>query len=194
MPRVSTKKKSARGKPYNCGRCSEKIKAGEEYHEWSFRYGGTQRQHASHGFPRGSQLTQSKMSQAHAACEDLEDSLGDGSLDTPDAIADAVQTCMDALQEVMDEYEEAINNMPASEDQNRERIDMLQETYDSLDNVKDYSGEDLEEAGQGRRRGRGATQGRRQRPQDDGVPRRNSGRGGQQELLSVDVCYQFVII
>jgi chemotaxis protein histidine kinase CheA len=145
MPRVSTKKKSTRGEPYNCQGCSKKIVAGEEYHEWSFRYGGTQRQHTAHGFPRGSQLTQSKMSQAHAACEELEDALGNGSLDNVSDIADAVQSCMDSLQEVMDEYEEAINNMPASEEQNRERIDQLQETYDSLDNAKDYSGDDLEE-------------------------------------------------
>jgi chromosome segregation ATPase len=143
MPRVNRKKKSTRGESYGCVRCSNKIVAGQEYYEWSFRYGGTSRQHVDHGSPRPSQLTQSKMSAAHAACEDLEDQLGN--LDTVSDIEDAVQSCMDSIQEVMDEYEEAINNMPASEEQNRERIDQLQETYDALDNAKDYGGEDLEE-------------------------------------------------
>lgn len=143
MPKISTKKKSTRGESYSCAKCINKIVAGEEYHEWSFRYGGTYRQHAEHGFPRASQLTQSKMSQAHAACEELEDALGN--LDTISDIEEAAQSCMDSLQEVIDEYEEAIESMPASEEQNRERIDQIQETIDALDSAKDYADDDLEE-------------------------------------------------
>jgi hypothetical protein len=143
MPRVNRKKKSSRGESYDCVRCSQKIVAGQEYYEWSFRYGGTRRQHAEHGAPRASQLTQSKMSAAHSACEDLEDSVG--TLDSVSDIEEAVQTCMDSIQEVMDEYQEAIDNMPASEEQNQERIDLLQETMDALDGVVSYSGDPLEE-------------------------------------------------
>lgn len=43
MPRVATRTKNKAGKPYDCDRCSEQIKPGEKYHEWSFRYGGTHR-------------------------------------------------------------------------------------------------------------------------------------------------------
>jgi hypothetical protein len=93
MPRVATKKKNKAGKPYDCCKCSDKIKAGESYYEWSFRYGGTYRQHTSHGSPKASQLTQSKLSGAYAAIEAAEDAV---------ATAETVEDLAAALEEGFD--------------------------------------------------------------------------------------------
>lgn len=71
MPRVETVKK-ARKSPGNCGTCYKKIEAGESYFKWAFRFGGKHQNCAIH-YPRPSQLTQSKMSEAYSAIEDAED-------------------------------------------------------------------------------------------------------------------------
>ena len=134
MPKVATKVKSTRGEEYRCNGCSEKIVAGQQYYEWSFFRSKPTRRHASHGYPKGSMLCEGKMSGAMAACESLEEALG--GLETPEDIAQEVQTCMDSMQEVIDEYEEAINNFPNSEEQNRERIDQIQNCIDELDSAR----------------------------------------------------------
>lgn len=135
MARATLKTKNRASADYRCCRCMEPIKAGEQYYQWAFfRQRNPTRAHASHGHPPGSMLTQSKMGQAMAACEGLENDV-EGA-ETPSDLSEAIQTCLDSLQEVMDEYEEAINNMPASEEANRERIDNIQATYDELDSAK----------------------------------------------------------
>jgi hypothetical protein len=125
---------------YHCSRCADPITTGEQYYEWAFRYGGKYRQHTMHGQPRGSQLTQSKMSEVLAAQEALEDFTVSGVLseDTEawecdtilnDAKSDAQAALDDAISEaqsISGEYQDAIDNMPASEEQNQERIDAIE--------------------------------------------------------------------
>ena len=145
MPRVYTQKASRRkytakdaergrvpegssvGDPkpgYSCewpGCSDREIKPGEEYHMWSFRYGGDHRMHASHGRPLPSMLTQSKMSTVYAAVEafDL------GGLETEDEIASALADLGNEVGEVASEYAEAAEAFGGA-GENQERADELE--------------------------------------------------------------------
>ena len=146
MPKVQEKKKNKAGKPYTCSGCAEKIKPGEQYYTWSFRYGGTYRQHTSHGYPKPSQLTQSKMSGAYSAIEDAETAI-DNAEDT-DAIKDALETCASEIESVRDEYQEGLDNLPDSlrdsQTETQEKINSLESFKDSVENA----GNDVEEFGE----------------------------------------------
>ena len=151
MPRVVTKKKSSRGAAYRCDVCPNPIVAGEQYHEWSFRYGGTHRQHASHGHPKPSQLTQSKMSGVYMAVEAAEADIA--AAEDVQGLRDALQACADAVREVAGEYEESIQNMPEGLQQGpkaeemQEKVDGLNDFADSLESadLEDWEAGSLEE-------------------------------------------------
>lgn len=149
MPRVTQHKKNRGGKTeeYRCQRCSEGIKPGETYYEWSFRYGGTQRQHTSHGYPRGSQLTQSKLGEVYAAAESLEDWYFEQPVGTDVVDEDYLQGLIesatsiiadarDQAESVISEYQDAIEAMPASEEQNQERIDAIEDWVGELESAE----------------------------------------------------------
>lgn len=140
MPRVNVKTKNRAGKLYNCGRCSDPIKAGERYYEWSFRYGGTRRQHEKHGRPKQSQLTQSKMSGVYAACEDAEAAIA--AAGSTEDIAAALNDCASAVSDVKSEYEDGLSSLPQGlQDaggpggQTQEKIDALDEFASELESV-----------------------------------------------------------
>lgn len=117
MPRVTTKTRNRGGKKvYRCTKCRDEIVAGQEYREWSFRYGGTYRMHAKCGFPRPSQLTGSdKLQRLYEAREALEDfdmavyleASGDAISDVRDldVITDATATAEEIAQEYADAFE-----------------------------------------------------------------------------------------
>lgn len=104
MPRVYRKTKIRLGADRSCGRCGRAIKPGDEYLQWSFRYGGTHYRCASH-YPRQSELTQSKLASVYAAQESVQDQMPE--LTDPDSIVAAVEDVGSAAQEVADEYREA---------------------------------------------------------------------------------------
>jgi hypothetical protein len=139
MARAHLKTKNKAGQPYNCCRCAGKIVAGEKYYEWKFRYGGQYRQHASHGSPKQSQLTQSKMSGVYAAVETAEDNIDQA--DCAADIAAALNDCASGVGDVRDEYQSGIDNMPEGLQQgsvaqeSQEKIDALQEFCDNLESV-----------------------------------------------------------
>lgn len=151
MPRVQTKKKNKAGKPYDCGSCSEKIKAGQEYYEWSFRYGGTHRQHVSHGRPKQSQLTQSKMSGAYAAVEAAEESIA--SAECVEDIRSALEECAGEIESVKDEYQDGLDGMFSQDgavaQEVQEKIDALESFKDELDSaasdLEDFNEDEPEE-------------------------------------------------
>jgi chromosome segregation ATPase len=134
MPRVAVKTKNKAGKPYGCDRCADEIVAGQRYYEWSFRYGGTHRQHESHGHPKPSQLTQSKMSGAYAAIEEVEQAISkaENASDIAAALNDAAQE----ISGVKDEYQESLDAMPDSlrdsQAETQEKIDALEEFENTL--------------------------------------------------------------
>lgn len=151
MPRVATKTKSKAGKPYDCSRCAEPIKAGDKYYEWSFYRSSPTRQHESHGYPKPSQLTQSKLSGAYAAIEDAEETIS-----TADNAADMAQALTTAAEEVCtvkDEYQESLDNMGDNLAQGstgqeiQEKIDALEEFEGTLNDAASEieSGETPEE-------------------------------------------------
>jgi hypothetical protein len=148
MARATMKKKNKAGKPYSCCRCQEKIVAGQQYYEWSFRYGGTYRQHSTHGAPKQSQLTQSKMSGVYAAVESAEESICGA--DNPSDIAQALNDCASEVENVRSEYEDGLQSLPQGlQDaggpggQTQEKIDALQEFQDSLESAaSDIESED----------------------------------------------------
>lgn len=109
MPKVSEKKKNKGGQPYICEGCSDKIVPGESYYQWSFRFGGTHRQHTKHGSPKQSQLTQSKMSGVYAAVESAERQIA--GTDNADDIGALLEECATEVEQVKDEYQESLDNM-----------------------------------------------------------------------------------
>lgn len=135
MPRVKSKTKNKAGKPYPCDRCDKKIRAKEPYYEWSFRHGGTHRQHLSHGYPRQSQLTESKMSSAYAAIEAAEDAIGDA--EDVDAIRTALEDCGNEIETVAQDYQDGIDNMPESLQQGG----TAQESADKIESLNSFKDE-----------------------------------------------------
>ena len=148
--RVHTKTKSNRGAEYHCARCRKVILPTTKYHEWSFRYGGTYRQHEECGYPKPSQLTQSKLSEVYAAQE----SFSVEGMDEPDDIASEMNEVAEAARSVAEEYREAVSamNMEGSGNESEERADALESYADEIENVAgDIEGEtfEVEEAEEG---------------------------------------------
>jgi hypothetical protein len=137
MPRVTTKTKATRGAAYHCGKCGEKIKPGTKYYEWSFRYGGTRRQHEACGFPRRGQLTQSKMGAVYDAIDDAETTIA--TADTASDIADAVRSAAEVVNEIELEYRDAADAMGAAGESgiSAERADELESFASDLEGEAD---------------------------------------------------------
>lgn len=139
-----------RGKELTCEKCRKSIEKGQKYYKWSFRYRGTHTQHESCGYPKPSQLTQSKMSGVYAAVEFCEESIS--SSDNKDDIVSALNDCAQSIQDVRDEYQEAIDNAPQGlQDaggpggQWQEKIDQLEEFQSALEEASsDIEGESFE--------------------------------------------------
>jgi hypothetical protein len=147
MPRVYTKTKSAAGKTYSCTKCSKPITKGQEYHEWSFRYGGTRRQHAACGRPKPSQLTQSKLAAVYEAQEAAEEQIAGAA--SVDDVVGALNDVAEAAREVAEEYREAVQamNMEGSGNESEERADALEAYADELENVvSELEGEEWQAA------------------------------------------------
>lgn len=150
MPKVSTKKKNSAGKPYDCGKCPDLIECGQQYYEWSFRFGGTHRQHKTHGYPKPSQLTQSKLSGAYAAIESAEEQIAQ--FDNAEDIALALENCAEEISGVRDEHQESLDNMGENLAQGstgeaiQEKIDELELFGDTIaDLANDIRGEEFGE-------------------------------------------------
>jgi hypothetical protein len=141
MPKVYKQKKSSRGAVRTCGRCGREIKPGEQYYQWSFRFGGTRYNCADH-YPRASELTQSKMSGVYAAIEGAEDALPGAS--TVDEVNAIVQTTAEEIRAVSEEYNEAAEAMGAAGEssESRERADTLESAADQLEQWEAEEGDD----------------------------------------------------
>lgn len=133
MPRVHTRTKAARGKPYTCSRCGQPIEPGQEFYYWDFRYGGTRRIHKDHGYPRPSQLTQSAMGEVYAAIEAVEDLIADVEWSLEDA-TQAVQDVYDIAEQVKSQYEEAAEHF-GNAGPSQERADELEGWMDQVESL-----------------------------------------------------------
>jgi hypothetical protein len=138
MPKVYTYKTAERKKHadkgyYQCVKCHKDILPGQERYEWSFRFGGTMRQHVSCGYPRQSQLTQSKMGEIYAAQEAVEDLIaaGPGLFERSDLVAE-LENLSEVIGNVASEYEEAAENFGRS-GENQERYEALDAYQSEID-------------------------------------------------------------
>lgn len=109
-----------------------KIYPGQKYHTWSFRYGGTRRIHAEHGFPKPSMLTQSKMSEVYAAIEEAEENIGN--IDDYTDLENALSEVVEVANQVADEYEEAAEAF-GGQGENQDRADDLHGWADEVENA-----------------------------------------------------------
>lgn len=139
---LKTKNKGVKHATYPCRKCKEPIVAGEKYYEWKHRYAPPNRQHATHGEPRQSELCTSKMSDVYAAIEAVEDVIETGRRgDDASGLEDALNQAAEEVRNVAQEYEDGLGNMPDSLQQSskgeeiQEKIDALNEFADSLENA-----------------------------------------------------------
>lgn len=103
-----TKNRGGKSLTYRCSSpgCTDEIKPGEDYFEWCFYRQRPTRIHASHGYPRNSMLTQSKMAEVYAGVEEIEDLLAEEDWDFDD-VTNALENLVSTCDEVAQEYQDA---------------------------------------------------------------------------------------
>jgi len=110
------------------------IRKGETYYSWKPKFGGTRR---SKTYPRPSQLTSGKMSEALALAEQLEDTWGDmDSLDSAKNMPEALRETANQARDLATQYEESISNMP-EQFQESPTAEFCQEKQEALENWAD---------------------------------------------------------
>lgn len=111
MPRAFLKTKNRGGhKTYKCSVCKEEIAPGDQYYTWKFNRGSRYFQHATHGHPRRSQLTQSKMGEVW----DAVDAFDVSQAEQPEPIFEALQAVADVAESVASEYNDAADSIESS--------------------------------------------------------------------------------
>src|SRR5258707_5156 len=144
MARGFTKTKSGQGKTYGCSKCGKPIEKGQRYHEWTLYRAPTRRRHEACGRPQQSELTSSKMSQAYAAVEALQEAVAAArKANDPTGLADALRECASEVESCRDEYQDGFDSMNEGLQQGQqgqdieEKIGPLDEFKDSLEKAAD---------------------------------------------------------
>jgi hypothetical protein len=116
MPRVTTVK-SARKPQGECGKCGAKIKKGETYRWWKFRYGGRYVRCAKPDCaPRASDLTQSTFySQLYSIQDSLSDAVDARSPDDLRAAADELRSLGEEMSSNRDNMPESLQDSDTGE-------------------------------------------------------------------------------
>lgn len=155
MPRVTFVKKARKAQD-QCGKCGAKIKKGEAYRWWKFRYGGRRiRCGKSECAPRASDLTQSPF---YGQLYDIQDSVEEAiATRDKDSIAEALRNAAEELRSMAEECEEKRGNMPEGlqesetgellqtrTDECNEKADELESRADELDNEEIIEPEEWE--------------------------------------------------
>jgi hypothetical protein len=131
MPRVSerTAGKTKDDRVRHCERCSDGIKSGERVYTWSFFRQPARWQHTTHGYPKQSQLTQSKMTTVYEAVEDADLS----GAETTEDLQAVLQTVAESVREVAEEYERSAEAMGEAGSEMQERAGELESWADELE-------------------------------------------------------------
>jgi len=130
MPRPFLKKKNRGGHHvYTCTVCGEPIKAGEQYWTWKFNHGARYFQHAEHGRPKPSQLTNSKMGELYDAVEAFDPS----SCESVDDIKSALADVAEAARSVGEQYGEAADGIESAWPSGNPTSEACRSTADELD-------------------------------------------------------------
>lgn len=146
MPRITTQKKSARGKHIKCDRCGVAINIGDEYRKWSKRTGFGRisgvtyyRCMKSACSPRGSELLSGRSAEVAAVGESLEDVLNSFTASSTmdiDALMSSVEDVIGDAEDLHSDVDEAFENMPEGLQQG-DTGQRLEEIRDALDTFKD---------------------------------------------------------
>lgn len=136
MPRVITRNKTARGKAVSCSKCSKPIEAGQRYHKWTFRYGGSRYQHSECGYPRQSQLTQSRMGDVYAALESVEDMVAsEPDTWTVDDIVQGLNEAAETAREIGEEARSTADEHFGGGGPHAERADEMEQIADDIESA-----------------------------------------------------------
>lgn len=145
MPRVTNHISQGRSQnPMQCCKCTSQIVKGERYYQWAIKAqrGGTvYRQHESHGRPKQSQLTHSKMSDVYAAIESAEEAIASSGCCSD--VAEALRGAASDIESVRDDYQSSLDNMPEGLQQGdtgqqiEERVSNLDDFVQALNDAAD---------------------------------------------------------
>lgn len=125
MPRVHSIKKAR--KEFTTTEDNVKIKKGDPYYYWKFRYGGYR---TSSIYPKPRQLTQSAYLQS---IYDIQDMISN--IQADENIADEVQNIISEIENLRDEQQERLDNMPEHLQDSSSSGQMLTERIDALENA-----------------------------------------------------------
>lgn len=130
MPRAFLKTKNRGGvHTYICTKCGKPIEAGQDYYTWKFNRGGRYWQHADHGYPRPSQLSNSKMAQVEDAVHDFDVS----GASSPEDIKVSLQDVASVAQDVAQEYTDSADNIESSWPSGNPTSEACRETASALE-------------------------------------------------------------
>lgn len=130
MPRAFLKTKNRGGHhTYKCTVCGKSIEPGDDYYTWKFNRGGRYWQHASHGPPKRSQLSQSKMGEVWDAVEAFDVS----EATDPADIKAALESVAEAARSVAEQYSEAAQNILSAFPSGNSTSESCQGTADELE-------------------------------------------------------------
>jgi hypothetical protein len=134
MPRAFLKTRNKGGKhTYRCGVCGRDILPGEDYYTWKFNRGGRYWQHAEHGAPRRSQLTNSKMGEVYDAVDTFDIS----ELTDAEDIKAALSSVANSARSVADEYEQSADSIEQAFPSGNSTSEACRATADELNDWAD---------------------------------------------------------
>lgn len=112
MPRVMTKTAGESKKTRMCCHKPEcflggEIQPGQRYHSWSFMFGGEYYMHEECGYPKRSQLTQSKMGPIYDMVDAANAIANNWDGTDLEVLRSEITTLAEAVEEVRKEYEDA---------------------------------------------------------------------------------------
>lgn len=138
MPKVHKVKRTRGGKKkYICVKCREEIVAGEEYYHWTKYRSPIRQQHVKCGFPKRSQLSNSKMGPVWDAVDDASSELQ--KCTSVEDLKAALESVAQTAHDVASEYEESADNIEqqfsssATADACRQAAEQLEDWAESLE-------------------------------------------------------------
>lgn len=142
MPRVTFVKKAQKA-PGQCGKCGIKIKVGDSYRWWKFRYGGKRvRCDKAECAPRASDLTQSEFySTLYSIQDSLEEAISNQSADDMRSAAEELRSlgeeCSDKRSNMPDslQYSETGELLETRSDECSSRADEIESAADEMDDL-----------------------------------------------------------
>lgn len=144
MPRVTAVAR-ARKAQGECGKCGAKIKQGDSYRWWKFRYGGRRIRCAKpECAPRPSDLTQSAFySQLYGLQDSLDTAIADRSVDDLRAVADELRSLGEECSSNRDNMPEGLQDSETGEllqtraDECESKADEIESAADELEGLAD---------------------------------------------------------